>query len=292
MGERSPDTISVVIPTFNRAHCLREAIDSVLLQQYAPIELIVVDDGSTDDTPALLAAYGSRLTVIRQANSGVSAARNAGIRAASGNLIAFLDSDDRWLPEKAACQAVFFQRHPEAMICQTEEIWIRNGIRVNPRRVHRKPSGWIFIPSLALCLVSPSAVMMRRELFDAIGWFDESLPACEDYDLWLRTSLHYPIHCIDRPLIVKRGGHGDQLSAMPGLDRFRIQAIVNILDRERLSADQHRAAVDTLRKKCAIYAGGCRKRGRIRDARRYEAIAAQYTKAAADAPGDPGPNND
>ena len=180
--------VSVIIPTYNRWPMLGEAVESVLAQTAGDYELIVVDDGSTDETRCRLADYGSRLTVLTQRRRGVSAARNLGASRASGGYLAFLDSDDLWHPKKLQRQLDFMERSPEVEICQTDEIWIRNGVRVNPRRRHRKPSGDIFRASLELCLVSPSAVMMRRELFERLGGFDESLPVCEDYDLWLRIS--------------------------------------------------------------------------------------------------------
>jgi glycosyltransferase involved in cell wall biosynthesis len=275
----SPPRISVILPTYNRAWILGEAVDSVLNQDYANLELIVVDDGSTDDTASLIATYADRITVICQANRGVSAARNAGIRAASGELIALLDSDDTWLPGKVTAQASFFETHPDALICQTQEIWIRNGVRVNPGNHHRKQTGMIFERSLALCLVSPSAVMMRRSLLDEMGLFDEALPACEDYDLWLRIAWKYPIHLIDQALILKHGGHADQLSRMPELDKYRIRSIVRLLDRRCLSKAQENAAKAMLKTKCAIYVKGCRKRGRLAEADRYDHLWQAYLSA-------------
>ncbi|WP_369692165.1 glycosyltransferase family 2 protein [Desulfonema ishimotonii] len=265
--------VSVIIPTCNRDRLVQEAIASVLAQEFKSFELIVVDDGSTDSTPEILGSYGDAITVIRQENRGVSAARNAGIAVAKGELIALLDSDDLWMAEKLAVQTAFFQQHPDALICQTEEIWVRNGVRVNPKKKHRKLSGMIFEPSLALCLVSPSAVMMRRELFSHVGLFDESLPACEDYDLWLRVGCRYPVHLIDRPLIVKRGGHEDQLSGAPGLDKYRIQSLLKLLDGDLLSPEQSQAARKMLKEKSSIYASGCLKRGRGEEARYYLRIA-------------------
>ena len=268
--------VSVILPTYNRGWILKEAIDSVLAQDFRDFELIVVDDGSTDNTPQILDSYHQDLVVVRQPNRGVSAARNRGIAAAGGGLIAFLDSDDLWLPRKLSSQVVFFNSNPEAVINQTEEIWIRNGVRVNPKTRHLKPSGMIFEPSLALCLVSPSAVMMKRSLFDEVGLFDEDLPACEDYDLWLRISWRYPVHLIETPLIIKRGGHADQLSKAPGLDKFRIQALKNIIESGHLEAESYQAAVRALQEKCAIFAGGCRKRGKDAEAQYFEELADQY----------------
>ncbi len=267
-----PPQVSVIIPTYNRAGCLRGAVDSVLAQEFRGFELIVVDDGSTDETPQLLREYGSSIRVLRQENRGVSAARNAGIAASRGELIAFLDSDDAWLPGKLARQVEFFRQNPEILICQTEELWVKNGRRVNPGQRHRKRGGMIFEPSLALCLVSPSAVMLRRELFEQVGLFDERLPACEDYDLWLRVSCRFPVGLIETPLIIKRGGHADQLSRARGLDRYRIESIAKLMADGCLSAAQRVAAAAVLTLKCRLYAGGCRKRGRHAEADRYEQL--------------------
>ncbi len=276
MRENRPEPVSVVMPTFNRGWIIKEAVDSVLAQTYDRFELIVVDDGSADDTAAVLAPYQDRIRIIRQENRGVSAARNRGVAASYGRWVAFLDSDDLWLPKKLEIQTAFFRDHPEALICQTEETWVRNGRRVNPRRKHQKPSGYIFEPSLALCLVSPSAVMMTREFFDETGGFDETLPACEDYDLWLRISRRHPIHLINTPLIIKRGGHPDQLSRNWGLDRYRIQSLQKIIQSGVLTSEQTEAAKDMLRKKCGIYAEGCLKRGRDEEAGRYFKVAEMY----------------
>jgi len=268
--------ISVIIPTFNREWALQEAIDSVLDQDYGNKELIIVDDGSTDDTGDILHTYENRITVIRQKNAGVSAARNRGIHTATGSYIAFLDSDDRWLSGKLRSQMEFFNSHPDATLCQTEEIWVRNGVRVNPKKRHKKPSGMIFEKSLALCLVSPSAVMMKKSLFEMVGTFDERLPAAEDYDLWLRISCRFPVYLIDKPLVIKQGGHADQLSGMSGLDKYRLQALKKIIESDLLNEKQRKAAIETLKEKCAIYAQGCLRRGRKNEAARYSDLARAY----------------
>lgn len=269
-------SVSVIIPTYNRGWIVRDAIDSALGQTYADFELVVVDDGSTDRTPQILDAYGERLRVVRQTNRGVSAARNRGIGASSGPLIALLDSDDIWLPGKLSVQVDFFKKNPAALICQTEEIWIRNGLRVNPGKRHRKSSGMIFERSLELCLVSPSSVMFRRTLLEKVGLFDESLPACEDYDLWLRVGCRFPVHLIDKPLTIKRGGHEDQLSRRPSLDRYRIRSLLQLIEAGRLTPAQRDAAVVALRKKCTVYANGCLKRGRLDEALHYTTLSRKY----------------
>jgi len=262
--------ISVVIPVYNRPDFVKEAIQSVLNQTYQNIELIVVNDGSTDDTIQVLNQFGNKIKVINQQNKGVSAARNSGIENSSGTWIAFLDSDDIWLPEKLANQIKFFTNNPDSLICQTEEVWIKNGSRLYPKKKHKKKSGMIFEHCLPLCIVSPSAVMIHKNLFDKIGTFDESLPACEDYDLWLRVSCKYPIFLLDEPLIIKRGGHSDQLSQMIRLDRYRIKSIIKILKSKVLTESQMLAAKKELEKKCRIYTKGCIKHGRIKEAKDLE----------------------
>jgi glycosyltransferase involved in cell wall biosynthesis len=263
--------VSVVIPTFNRNWCLSEAVDSVFSQTYARYELIVVDDGSTDDTGKRLSQY-KNITVITQPNRGVSAARNRGIASSKGDLIAFLDSDDLWQPEKLSLQVDYFMRHPMVEICQTQEIWIRDSKRMNPGQRHIKTAGFFFERSLEVCLVSPSAVMLRKQLLDKVGLFDESLPACEDYDLWLRINASIPIFLIDEPLVIKRGGHTDQLSSHAGLDKYRIQSIKKLLDGGTLSHEQGKAALSVLQNKCQIYASGCKKRGRLDEMAYYQGL--------------------
>ena len=259
--------VSVVIPTFNRAQKVLRAVSSVLTQTFTDFEVIVIDDGSSDGTADALAGFRDRITFIRHAeNMGVSSARNTGIKASSAPLTAFLDSDDYWLPEKLETQVRYFRDNPDAVACQPEEIWVRNGVRVNPWKKHLKPSGEIFKKSLKLCVVSPSAVMVRRSLFDEIGLFDEEFPVCEDYDMWLRIGCRYPIHLIDRFLLVKEGGHPDQLSAMlKGMDRFRIKAMVKLLEAGRLKEYQTSAVLHELERKCRIYGNGCLKRGKIEE---------------------------
>jgi glycosyltransferase involved in cell wall biosynthesis len=264
MANSPLSAVSVIIPTYNRARTVCRAIASALAQTHRPAEITVVDDGSTDRTSQSVAPFSSAIQYLRHAdNRGVSAARNTGIKASTSPLVAFLDSDDYWLPNKLSAQVGFLAVHPEAVACQTQEIWIRRGVRVNPKAKHRKPSGDVFEPSLKRCLVSPSAVMLKRSLLDEVGLFDEAFPVCEDYDLWLRVSCRYPIHLIDEALVVKQGGTPDQLSrSRSGLDRYRIQAILKVLTSSLLTREQALAALEELSVKCRIYGQGCLKRGR------------------------------
>ena len=270
--------VSVIIPTYNRSGFVHEAIESVLFQEYTDCELIIVDDGSSDETKDVLKRYADRVTYIYQDNKGVSSARNKGVETASGEYIAFLDSDDIWLPKKLSHQMDFFSHNPDALICHTEEIWIRRGVRVNPMKKHKKYSGMIFEKVLPLCIISPSSVMMKRDLFfNRIGFFDETLPACEDYDMWLRIAAEYPIYLIETPLIIKRGGHEDQLSQKyMGLDRFRIKALMKILDSGILAPEQYEAALRELKRKCDIFGNGCFRRGKQKEGEEYFRIPGKY----------------
>lgn len=255
---------------------VRDAISSVVAQTFQDFELIVVDDGSRDETLAELQRLEGAFRVIPQPRVGVAGARNRGAKEARGNYLAFLDSDDLWLPKKLAVQVAFMDAHPELKICQTDERWVRRGARVNPKARHLKPSGDIFKRSLELCLVSPSAVMMTRELFFEVGGFDETLPVCEDYDLWLRVSVRHDVLLLAEALVIKRGGHADQLStSLWGMDRYRVMAIQKLL-RSSLSGERRRWALSALERKVSILAAGARKRGRECDALTYEAVCREF----------------
>ena len=261
--------VSVILPTYNRAWSLKTAMDSVLFQDYPNIELIVIDDGSEDHTQKLLQAYKNKILVLSQENAGVSAARNRGIEKSRGDFIALLDSDDAWDRRKISCQIDFFKANPKALICQTQEIWIRNHKRVNPKIKHEKPSGMIFEQSLNLCLVSPSAVMMKKEIFEQKGYFNENFLVCEDYDLWLRISSTLPVFLIDKPYTIKNGGHKDQLSNQHSQDKFRIHSLKSLLNSNTLTKEQSLKAKKVFKKKCAIYGNGCIKRGRKKEGESY-----------------------
>ncbi len=256
--------VSVIIPTFNRAACIKSAIRSALDQDFPDMEVIVVDDGSTDATPGILQTVAdSRLRVLRQDNRGVSAARNAGIAVACGDVFALLDSDDIFLPGKLTAQTRFM-REQGVDISQTREIWMRQGVRVNKKDKYAQPQGWIFPKCLSMCRISPSTVMFSRLVWEQAGPFNENLPACEDYDMWLRVALRFPVGLLDQEYTVKHGGHADQLSfSIIGLDLFRIRALISILDDPVLDADSRGLVEKELRKKARILVRGGLKRGRV-----------------------------
>ena len=254
--------ISVVIPSYNRLPSLIRAIESVLDQSDPVDEIIVVDDGSNDGTAAHIAQNYGQIKLIHQSNRGVSAARNVGIRHASYAWIAFLDSDDSWQAQKILQIRNAYRQNPEFRLFHSDEIWIRNGRRVNAMNKHRKSGGWIFERCLPLCVISPSAVVLQSSLLEESGCFDESLPACEDYDLWLKICHQYPVYYIDQMLITKYGGHADQLSTQYwGMDRFRIRALHHLVTRNCLIQAYRQAAVTTLVDKLEVLLSGARKHG-------------------------------
>ncbi|MBL7075079.1 glycosyltransferase [candidate division KSB1 bacterium] len=262
--------VSVIIPTYNRAPLLSQAMESVLEQSIKDFELIVIDDGSTDDTREILRPFLPRIQYFFQQNQGISVSRNKGIQISRGEYICFLDSDDSWHRHKLRRQLGFFPRNPDAWVCYTDEVWIRGGRRVNPKRRHQKYSGWIFDKVLPLCIVSLSSAMMKRELLARVGPFDESLPVCEDYDFWIRVASCYPIHFIPEPLITKWGGHGDQLSKKyPAMDRFRVRALEKALAANTLSSEQKRLVLKELVKKCCILQKGYAKREKTPESQMY-----------------------
>lgn len=255
--------VSIILPTYNRALFIEKAMETVFAQTYTNWELVIIDDGSTDETHEILKRYDDeRIVLLQQENQGVSAARNTGIKACAGHVIALLDSDDEWLPKKLELQLAYMEKHGYE-ICQTNEIWFRKGKRVNQPAKYAKPEGWFFEQSLHMCLISPSCTMFTREAWAHIGPFDVTMPSCEDYDMWLRACLHYPVGLVPEQLTVKHGGRQDQLSiCVPCADSHRIRALVKIIQCGKLDANQMEAALAELEAKVSIYRQGCEKRGK------------------------------
>ena len=258
--------ISVIIPTYNRKHTLQRAIDSVLAQTFKPYEIIIVDDGSKDGTKEWLLQNYPSVQYIHQPNNGVSSARNKGIQISQGSWIALLDSDDEWMPEKLEYQSRFLEMNRDSSFCHTNEIWIRNGVRVNQMKKHKKYGGDIFKHCLDICRISPSSSIIKKDVFEEVGAFDESLTVCEDYDLWLRVTAKFNILFLDEPLIKKYGGHLDQLSRVPeGIEQYRIRSLEKILSMGLLTETQFRSAKDMLIHKLNIYAKGLKKRDKYEE---------------------------
>ena len=230
--------ISAVIPTYNRAHFIGEAIESVLAQSRAVDEIIVVDDGSTDHTPEVLAGFGNRIRYIRQENAGPSAARNRGIQAAGGDYIAFQDSDDLWLPDKIAVQIGFLAANPDVDIVfglmanfrsldDPLEAEIKNQAI---RRQLEESNGRIadmFSLLLIENIVPTPTVLLRRGCIDKVGAFDTRLKIAEDFDLWLRAAAVCKFGFVDQILLRRRRHEANLID-----DRItRLSCRLSILER-------------------------------------------------------------
>ncbi|MFH1552199.1 MAG: glycosyltransferase [Candidatus Omnitrophota bacterium] len=269
---------SVIIPTFNRRSFLEKAVDSVLGQTFTDLELIVIDDGSTDDTEQLILSYNDkRLTYIHQPNRGVSRARNTGLEASKGEFIAFLDSDDYWASEKLKKTAGYIKNFPDIGIFHTEEEWYRKGVHLNQMEKHKKPSGLVYKYALPLCCISISTAAVKKDIFTRVGVFDEDLEACEDYDFWLRATSIYEVKLIPEALTIKDGGRPDQLSSsIWGLDRFRIKALEKMLSSGLLAPADYKITLEEFEKKCSIFASGAEKREKKEEAELYRNLPRKY----------------
>ena len=257
--------ITVVIPSFNRYIFLQRALRSVYAQTYLPQEVIIVDDGSTDDTSKIQEEF-PQITYIYQKNSGVSSARNLGIKNATHEWIAFLDSDDEWNEKKLQLQMEFHQENPNIFMSYTDEKWIRDGVVVKIPKKFKKYGGNIFEQCLSHCIIAPSATVIHQKLLKKVGLFDETLEVCEDYDLWLRIALENEIGLVDEKLITKYAGHENQLSFKYwGMDRFRIKSL------EKMTKSvQKESVIKTLLEKYQLLLKGAIKYDKISDIKEYK----------------------
>lgn len=275
------DKVSVILPTYNRLSLVSRAISSVLQQGDFLGELIIVDDGSDDGTEDMICAQFKHDNIVyhRMENKGPGAARNAGVELAKFPLIAFVDSDDHWQPDKLAKQLQFMRDNPQYGISHTEEKWYRRGKHLNKKNIHHPRHGEIFSHCLKICAVGMSTVLMTKDMFGASGGFDESLPCCEDYDLWLRLSWKHDFLLVPYALTIKEGGRPDQLSWQyrVGMDKFRIYALEKLIRNAPLNETQRNQAIDELKKKCRIYGNGCIKHGKAERGNHYLAKAETYT---------------
>ena len=257
--------ISVVIPTLNRINTLQRALDSVINQTYKPAEIIVVDNGSSDGTLKFLREQYPKITILTENKIGVSSARNKGIKKSINQWIALLDSDDAWHPKKLEIQTSMLDSAlKEYNLIHTDEVWFRNNKHINQMKKHKKQGGYIFERCLSLCCISPSSVLFKKNILDKVGLFDESLPVCEDYDMWLKICSSEEVLFAQDKLTYKYGGHKDQLSkSYWGMDRFRIKSIENIIKNFDLTYNQKKQAKKELIKKLKIIINGAFKRNNL-----------------------------
>ncbi|MEA3314362.1 MAG: glycosyltransferase family A protein [Campylobacterota bacterium] len=225
--------ITTIIPTYNRAGFLNKTINSVLNQTIQPNEIIVVDDGSCDNTKDILEEFisKSQIIYIYQENKGVSSARNIGIKNAKYEWITFLDSDDIWELDKLEKQIDFHNKNKDIFFSYTGELWLFNNKIIKQKEHQEKRDGFCFEEHLENTLIGASTIMIKKSLFYEVGVFDESLEVCEDYDLWLRVLYKYQVGLIEEPLIKKIAGHKGQLSFItPMMDRYRIKVLLKYKD--------------------------------------------------------------
>lgn len=265
-------SVAVIIPVYNREHVIERAMHSVCQQTYPHFSLWVIDDGSTDQTKEVIRKFihkqpeniKKKIHLLSfSENKGVSSARNAGITMSEEPWVAFLDSDDEWNADKLACQMGLLKDNPHHKIIHGEEIWVRKGVRVNPKKKHKKYGGDIFLGSLYLCLMSPSTILIARQVLEEVGLFKEHYPVCEDYDLWLRITSKYEVGYVERPIITKYGGHADQLSFIHrAQDYYRVLTLDELLQKKNLTMEKRDAIKNVLKKKCDILLHGYKKHGR------------------------------
>ena len=271
--------ISIIIPVYNRSNLLREAVKSVIYQNFRDFELIIADDCSEENIKKTLETITQiesiSLKYLKlQRHSGMPGfVRNSGCKIAEGSYIAFLDSDDLWLPDKLEKQVALITKN--ISICHTREIWQRGDKVVSQSSQRHKREGDIFEDSLIKCIIGPSTVIMERGLFEKHGGFREDIEIAEDYELWLRITESTQVAYIDEPLVIKRAGDWEQLSEKYGqIEIFRIKALKELVEKSFFKSDKMNLAKKVLSEKCRIYASGCRKRGKDSEALFYEDIAA------------------
>ncbi|MES0488908.1 MAG: glycosyltransferase family 2 protein [Leptospirales bacterium] len=219
--------VDVVIPTYERYDLTYEAVKSVLDQTYKHLQIYIIEDGSNvccelkkefqQDERIHYFALGR--------NRGTSYARNFGAKKGKNPLLAFLDSDDLWLPDKLEKQIQYFKDNPEYKWLHTNEAWFRNGAPVKQKSMHRKQGGKFLEKLFQRCIISASSVLFRREFFETSGYFLPHLRIGEDYELWLRLNYLEPVGFLEENLTIKRAGEWDQLSAITEIDRYRVLAL-------------------------------------------------------------------
>jgi glycosyltransferase involved in cell wall biosynthesis len=283
---------SAIIPVYNRKELIRDALESVLSQTFLPHDIIVADDGSDDGTPDLVREYLSEKAgslswkLLEGPHCGLAGAvRNRAVAASEGNWVAFLDSDDLWMPEKLALQRDYLESHPDIRLVHTRETWLRGEKIISQKKQRHKREGDVFEDALVKCMIGPSTVALKRELWEESGGFREDLEIAEDYELWLRITAGEPVGYLDRPLITKRAGAWEQLSLKYGqIEKFRLRGLGDLVERgwfrgRGIPPEREALAVGEFARKCHIYALGCEKRGRRDEAALWHRKRDLYGKA-------------
>ena len=233
IDESKSTIVAAIIPVYNRNELLIRALRIVLKQSRKVDQIIVVDDHSSSPSRDFISAVeefnGTPIHILRlNKNCGVSTARNAGIAYAiskGADFIALLDSDDEWMPKKLEKQLQELAK-TNLLVCHSNETWIRDGQHLNQHKKHKKRGGKIFEDSMRMCSMSPSTVLIHKSVLLDVGSFDEQFVVCEDFELWLRVTKKYQVAFLEESLVVKHGGHTDQLSTrFKGMDYFRILAL-------------------------------------------------------------------
>jgi glycosyltransferase involved in cell wall biosynthesis len=276
--------VTAIIPVYNRPEQVKEAVLSVLSQTWRPLELIVGDDGSTDLTGTVVQRMidenetSVEMVLLELPHTGYpGAVRNSCAEAAKGEYLAFLDSDDLWRPEKLEKQIHPFLRNPSLRISHTREEWNREGKIISQARLRHKREGDLFQDSLKKCIIGPSTVMIRKDLFLESGGFRDDLEIAEDYEYWLRLTAVEQVRFLDEPLTVKRAGHEDQLSEKYGhIELFRIEGLKTLVDKSYFHGWYAAAAARELSRKCQVYGRGCMKREKMPEGREYMELSGYY----------------
>lgn len=284
---RSPPKplVSAIIPSYNRAHLCARAVRSALEQVNASIEVIVVDDGSTDGTQSLLEAeFGARVQVVWQPNQGVSAARNSGITRASGEFIAFLDSDDQWLPHKTERQLHWLLSRPDYGMVLCDLITVDadgREIRRTCRRDNIPSDGHILEHLLSAPYLVPSSVMIRRSVIDDVGSFDTGLATAEDLDFHLRVAARHRIGLLEEHLVLIGATGPDGLSALARTNYDHVEAVLRFLR-------SHRQLITPRRRERALFdlywlnARSTAREGRTPEAMRFLGYAVRHVRSPGD----------
>jgi len=272
-------SVSVVIPSYNCGHYLAAALDSVFAQTYQDFEIIVVDDGSTDDTSAVAARFSPRIRYIRQENRGLPAARNRGIRAAESPYIAFLDADDAWFPEKLAEQIPAFSADPEIGLVYSDLRVVYDDGQVVPSFLRTRPlagSGYVFDRIIRCGFIIPSSVVVRRSCIDQVGLFDESMRSHEDVELWSRICHRWKVKLVFQPLVMRRQRAGSLTESEDLRSLYGLKFYQKVMQIPGLAPEHQQIVRQCLADCCQDRGRFCLNEGRIAECRETLRASLEY----------------